>query len=97
MDQKDILDKLIAAKPLADLIIEHNYLPSGNYNVVVSLSEIYTYLYKGKVQLHCPSCVREMFIRLYHYYYPDLIKELTPKEIQTTNANPKSKTKRNKA
>lgn len=86
MDQKDILDKLIAAKPLADLIIDHNYLPSGNYNVVVSLSEIYTYLYKGKVELHCPSCVREMFIRLYHYYYPDLIKELTPKEDATRKA-----------
>lgn len=90
MDQKDILDKLIAAKPLADLIIDHNYLPSGNYNVVVSLSEIYTYLYKGNVQLHCPSCVREMFIRLYHYYYPDLIKEFKPIE------NAKRQTKKTK-
>jgi hypothetical protein len=92
MDDKTILDKLIAAKPLADLIIDHNYLPSGNYNVVVSLSEIYTYLYKGNVQLHCPSCVREMFIRLYHYYYVDAIKELKPKENGTrqTKSNRKS-------
>ena len=85
MDEKVILDKLIAAKPLAELILLHDYLPSGNYNVVADLANIYKHIYKGNIQLHCSSCVKEMFVRLYNFYYPEAIKSTE------TNANRKTK------
>ena len=90
MDNQTILDRLIAAKPLAELVLEHDYLPSGNYNTVVQLSEIYKHLYKGNVQLHCGNCVKEMFVRLYKHYYPDAIKETEVKQM----SNGERKTKK---
>jgi len=86
MTEQQILDRLIAAKHLSELILEHDYLPSGNYNVVVGLSEIYTYLYKGNVQLHCGECVKEMFNRLYNHYYLEAIKKEEVKTKPKKNA-----------
>ena len=40
---------------------------------------------KGNIQLHCSSCVKEMFVRLYNFYYPEAIKSTE------TNANRKTK------
>ena len=82
------LDKLIAAQPVADLVLQHNYLPQGNSHIVSSLNELHKTVYGRGVMLHCSSCVTDMFKRLYFHYKHQLIDELTPKE------NAKGKTKK---
>ena len=75
------LDKLIAAQPVADLVLQHNYLPQGNSHVVSSLNEIHKEVYGRGVMLHCPSCVIDMFKRLYFHYKNELIAELEPVQV----------------
>lgn len=88
MDKQKHLDSLIAAQPVADLVLKHNYLPQGNSQIVSSLNEIHRQVYGKGVMLHCNSCITDMFKRLYFHYKNELIAELTPKE------NAKGKTKK---
>ena len=80
MDLQTKLDKLIAAQPVAELILKHNYLPSGNSHIIKSLNELHKEVYGKGVMLHCSSCITDMVKRLYNYTKPELIKQLTPKE-----------------
>ena len=88
MDKQTILDKLLAAEPVADLVLKHNYLPQGNSHVINELNEIHRQLFNKGVMLHCSSCITDMMKRLYIHVKPQLINELTPKE------NGKGKTKK---
>lgn len=92
MDKQTILDKLIAAEPVAKLVLEHNYLPQGNSHVINELNEIHKKIFNKGVMLHCGSCISDMIKRLYIHVKPQLINELTPKEVE----QPKTK-KRGKA
>ena len=80
MTNRDILDKLIAAQPTADLVLNHGYLPQGSSMVVNTLNDIHKSNYGVGVQLYCSNCVVEMFKRLYNHLKPQLIEELTPKK-----------------
>ena len=80
MDKQTTLDKLIAAQPTADLVLNHGYLPQGSSMVVNTLNDIHKSTYGVGVQLYCSNCVVEMFKRLYNHLKPQLIEELTTKE-----------------
>lgn len=87
MTKQQQLDILIAAEPVADLVLKHNYLPNGYSNVVNQLNDLHKTVYGKGVLTYCSSCITDMFKRLYFHYKHQLIDELTPKE----NASRKTK------
>ena len=72
MGHKEIIDQ---HRPLAELILQHGYAPSGSGAVVSQLEQIFISIGGKKVDKFCFSCVKNMFSHLYNHYYPTLIKE----------------------
>lgn len=91
MTKQQQLDILIAAEPVADLVLKHNYLPNGYSSVVNQLNDLHKTVYGKGVMLHCSSCITDMVKRLYNHTKPQLINELTI--IQDANGKTKGNRK----
>ena len=70
MDDKAIIEQ---HRPLADMVMQHGYAPKGSLPAVVALEQIYIQQGGKKVDKFCFSCVKNMFVYVYHHYYPTLI------------------------
>lgn len=82
---------LIKHKELADLVLNHGYLPNGSAGVVHELNTIYMSLGHRKVDNFCPACIKEMFSILYNIHLPRLIAEETVNTVIPTIVEPKKR------
>ena len=64
-------------KELAEMIMQHGYDPKGSLPGVVQIEEIYISLGGKRVDKFCFSCVKNMFIHVYHRYYPTIIQAIS--------------------
>lgn len=90
MDAQTIVKELNAHAELAHLVIDHNYLPSGNANVVLALNAIHKEIYGHSVNLYCGSCIADMFKKLYTHVKPQMEAKLTETKTEP-NASRKTK------
>lgn len=79
MNKEEILNK---HKRLADLAINHGYVPQGSHGAVHELIELHKNLGMGKVDTYCSSCVFAMFNRLYTGFYFSEPIETTQVEVK---------------
>lgn len=62
MNKQEILTK---HTKLADLAINHGYVPQGSHADVHELAELHKSESMGKVDMYCGDCIFKMFKRLY--------------------------------
>ena len=70
MGHKEIIEQ---HKDLANMIMEHGYAPKGSLPGVVAIESIYKEIGGKNVDKFCFSCVKSMFVHVYHRYYPTLV------------------------
>lgn len=75
---------------MADLAINHGYVPHGGQVFVNDIARIYEFKYKGKVCTTCSSDVRNAVNYLYTHLYPSLEKQFTIVEQPKTKRRGKA-------
>lgn len=57
---------------LYDLVTNHGYLPNGSAAAVIELDIISQSIGHRKTDLYCPTCIKELFKRMFDHYLPSL-------------------------